>query len=62
MTLEEIVTPMLEKTNKLIVENEQKMKEKQWDVHQLLTLSSLIEEEATGYTDRKKYPVYFIIV
>ncbi|MDM5156578.1 endolytic transglycosylase MltG [Bacillus sp. DX1.1] len=59
MTLEEIVTPMLEKTNKLIVENEQKMKEKQWDVHQLLTLSSLIEEEATGYTDRKKISSVF---
>ncbi|WP_242224428.1 endolytic transglycosylase MltG [Bacillus cereus group sp. BfR-BA-01380] len=59
LTLEEIITPMLEKTNKLIVENEQKMKEKKWDVHQLLTLSSLIEEEATGYTDRQKISSVF---
>jgi len=59
LTLEEIIIPMLEKTNKLIVENEQKMKEKNWDVHQLLTLSSLIEEEATGYTDRQKIASVF---
>ncbi|MGG2018370.1 endolytic transglycosylase MltG [Bacillus sp. S10(2024)] len=59
VTLEEIIIPMLEKTNKLIVENEQKMKEKNWDVHQLLTLSSLIEEEATGYTDRQKIASVF---
>lgn len=59
VTLEEVVTPMLEKTNQLIIENEQKMKEKQLDVHQLLTLSSLIEEEATGYTDRAKISSVF---
>ena len=59
VTLEEIIMPMLEKTNKLIVENEQKMKERNWDVHQLLTLSSLIEEEATGYTDRQKIASVF---
>ncbi|MEN1934889.1 endolytic transglycosylase MltG [Paenibacillus sp. 102] len=57
--LEEIVTQMLEKTNKLIVENEAKIKAKQWDVHQLLTLSSLIEEEATGFTDRQKISSVF---
>ena len=33
-----------------------------WDVHQLLTLSSLIEEEATGFTDRQKISSVFIIV
>ncbi|PEA56490.1 hypothetical protein CON64_03530 [Bacillus pseudomycoides] len=59
LTLEEIIIPMLEKTNKLIVENEQKMKAKNWDVHQLLTLSSLIEGEATGYTDRQKIASVF---
>ncbi|EOV9527859.1 endolytic transglycosylase MltG [Bacillus cytotoxicus] len=58
-TLEEIVTAMLEKTNALIVKNEAKMKEKNFDVHQLLTLSSLIEEEATGFTDRQKIASVF---
>ena len=38
------------------------MKAKNWDVHQLLTLSSLIEEEATGFTDRQRSLVSFIIV
>ncbi|WP_369902513.1 endolytic transglycosylase MltG [Bacillus manliponensis] len=59
MTLEEVITPMLEKTNALVKANEQKMKEKKWDVHQLLTMSSLIEEEATGYTDREKISSVF---
>ncbi|MEI4829395.1 endolytic transglycosylase MltG [Bacillus sp. FJAT-53711] len=59
VTLEEIVTPMLDKTNKLIEQNAQKMKERQLDVHQLLTMSSLIEEEATGYTDRKNIASVF---
>ncbi|HDR7316528.1 endolytic transglycosylase MltG [Bacillus toyonensis] len=58
-TLEEIVIPMLEKTNAIIVQNEAKMKAKNWDVHQLLTLSSLIEEEATGFTDRQKISSVF---
>ncbi|WP_242145507.1 MULTISPECIES: endolytic transglycosylase MltG [unclassified Bacillus cereus group] len=58
-TLEEIVTAMLEKTNALIVQNEAKMKKKNFDVHQLLTLSSLIEEEATGFTDRQKIASVF---
>ncbi|EMA6341755.1 endolytic transglycosylase MltG [Bacillus cytotoxicus] len=58
-TLEEIVTAMLEKTNALIVQNETKMKKKNFDVHQLLTLSSLIEEEATGFTDRQKIASVF---
>ena len=35
------------------------MKAKNWDVHQLLTLSSLIEEEATGFTDRQKISSVF---
>lgn len=59
VTLEEIVTPMLDKTNQLIEQNAQKMKDRQLDVHQLLTMSSLIEEEATGYTDRKKIASVF---
>ena len=50
---------MLEKTNAIIVQNEAKMKAKNWDVHQLLTLSSLIEEEATGFTDRQKISSVF---
>ncbi|MFD0768120.1 endolytic transglycosylase MltG [Bacillus sp. CGMCC 1.60114] len=59
VTLEEIVTPMLDKTNKLIEQNVQKMQARQLDVHQLLTMSSLIEEEATGYTDRKNIASVF---
>lgn len=59
LTLEEVITPMLDKTNELVKANEQKMKEKNLDVHQLLTLSSLIEEEATGYTEREKISSVF---
>ncbi|PFJ15827.1 hypothetical protein COD67_21070 [Bacillus cereus] len=59
LTLEEIVIPMLDKTNAIIAQNEAKMKAKNWDVHQLLTLSSLIEEEATGFTDRQKISSVF---
>jgi UPF0755 protein len=58
-TLEEIVKPMLEKTNAYIMQNAQAIKNRQLDVHQFLTMSSLIEQEATADTDRQKIASVF---
>lgn len=52
-TLQQIIDPMLKKTNTFIVRNEELMKQRGLDVHQLLTMGSLIEEEATVFTDRQ---------
>lgn len=37
------------------------LQEKNMTVHRLVTMASLIEEEATEKADREKYQVYFII-
>lgn len=58
-TLQQIIDPMLKKTNAFIVRNEQLMKQRELDVHQLLTMGSLIEEEATAFTDRQKIASVF---
>ena len=58
-TLQQIIDPMLEKTNTFIVRNEELMKQRGLDVHQLLTMGSLIEEEATALTDRQKIASVF---
>ncbi|MFX3624507.1 MAG: endolytic transglycosylase MltG [Ectobacillus sp.] len=58
-TLEEIIKPMLEKTNEHVQKYEALMKQRQLDVHQFITIASLIEEEATGYTDRQKIASVF---
>ena len=58
----EVVIPMLEKTNAIIVQNEEKMKAKNWDVHQLLTLSSLLRKRQLVLQIAKRYLVCSIIV
>lgn len=58
-SLEEIVTAMLDKTNAVLVQYTQESKQKQLSVHQLLTMASLIEEEATGKADRAKIASVF---
>jgi UPF0755 protein len=52
-TVEEMVVAMLNQTQKVIAVYEEASKEKGLSLHQLLTMSSLIEEEATLQADRK---------
>ncbi|MFD3449301.1 endolytic transglycosylase MltG [Microbacteriaceae bacterium 4G12] len=58
-TLEAIITPMLEKSNEFVVKNEAAIQARKLDVHQMFTLGSLIEEEATQATDRQKIASVF---
>jgi UPF0755 protein len=52
-TVEEMVTAMLDKTRTVLSDYTEKSKEKKLSIHQLLTMASLVEEEATGKVDRK---------
>lgn len=52
-TIEEIVVTMLDKTQKVVVPYLEDSKDEKLTAHQLLTMSSLIEEEATEKADRK---------
>ena len=51
-TIDEIVAVMLDKTKSVLDEYRGQMEEKEMTVHQLLTMASLIEEEATEKVDR----------
>jgi UPF0755 protein len=52
-TVEEMVVTMLEQTRKVITPYLAELSEDEFTAHQLLTMSSLIEEEATEKADRK---------
>ncbi|MFP7297534.1 endolytic transglycosylase MltG [Neobacillus niacini] len=52
-TVEEMVVTMLEQTKKVITPYLAELSEEEFTAHQLLTMSSLIEEEATEKADRK---------
>lgn len=52
-SLEEIITTMIEQTNTVIAEYSEDIEEREMSVHQLLTFSSLLEEEATAKSDRE---------
>lgn len=52
-TIEEMVVTMLDQTQKVITPYLQETSEEEFTAHQLLTMSSLIEEEATQKADRK---------
>jgi UPF0755 protein len=52
-TVEEMVVTMLEQTRKVITPYLAELSEEEFTAHQLLTMSSLIEEEATEKADRK---------
>ncbi|MFE8696813.1 endolytic transglycosylase MltG [Cytobacillus sp. FJAT-53684] len=58
-TIEEIVKPMLDKTAAVVNEYQVAMEERELTVHELLTMSSLIEEEATAKVDRDKIASVF---
>ncbi|WP_019154615.1 endolytic transglycosylase MltG [Robertmurraya massiliosenegalensis] len=58
-SIEEIVTVMLAKTQDVIAEYTGPMTEKEYTPHQLLTMASLIEEEATQQTERDQIASVF---
>ncbi|EIJ78974.1 aminodeoxychorismate lyase [Bacillus methanolicus PB1] len=58
-TIEEIVSVMLDKTKSVLKEYTGQMEKKQYSVHQLLTMASLIEEEATEKADRDRIASVF---
>ncbi|MFC3883029.1 endolytic transglycosylase MltG [Bacillus songklensis] len=59
VSLEEILDKMVGKTNEVIHKYKPLMKEKNVTSHKLLTMASLIEEEATEKTDREKIASVF---
>ncbi|MGV2938119.1 endolytic transglycosylase MltG [Mesobacillus sp. LC4] len=58
-TVEEIVTVMLTKTKEVLGEFRGQMEEKEMTTHELMTMASLIEEEATEKVDRDKIASVF---
>lgn len=58
-TIEEIIHVMLTKTKSVVDKYRIEMEEKQLTVHQLLTMASLIEEEATEKVDRDQISSVF---
>ena len=52
-SVEQIITPMLNETEKVLEKYKVEMSNKKFSPHKTLTMASLIEEEATGSTDRK---------
>lgn len=58
-TVEEIVTVMLTKTKQVLGDFRGQMEEKEISTHQLMTMASLIEEEATEKVDRDKIASVF---
>ncbi|CAH2717234.1 Endolytic murein transglycosylase [Neobacillus rhizosphaerae] len=58
-SVEEMVTVMLDKTRTVLADYSEVSKDKKLSVHQLLTMASLIEEEATVKADRKKIASVF---
>ncbi|MBT2636418.1 MULTISPECIES: endolytic transglycosylase MltG [unclassified Bacillus (in: firmicutes)] len=58
-TVEEIVTVMLTKTKEVLGEFKGHMEEKELTTHELMTMASLIEEEATEKVDRDKIASVF---
>lgn len=58
-SIEEIVSVMLDKTEKVIEEYSGPMVEREFTAHQLLTMASLIEEEATEQVQRDQIASVF---
>jgi len=52
-SVEEMVTAMLDKTRNVLSDYTEESDKKKLSIHQLLTMSSLVEEEATKKADRK---------
>ncbi len=58
-SLQTIVTAMLKQTEKVLQEYEAQMTEQEFTPHKLLTMASLLEEEATEKVDRNKIASVF---
>lgn len=58
-SIELIVSDMIAQTSKVMAKYEDQLKEKKFTVHKLLTMASMIEEEATAKTDRGKIASVF---
>lgn len=58
-TVEEVVTIMLDKTEAVINEYRDQMEQQEFTPHKLLTMASLIEEEATEKVDRDQIASVF---
>ncbi len=58
-SLETVVTAMLKQTEKVLQEYEAQMTEQEFSPHKLLTMASLLEEEATEKVDRSKIASVF---
>lgn len=58
-SLEEVISEMLEKTVKVIAQYSDEMEKQKYTPHKLLTMASLIEEEATAQVDRHKIASVF---
>ena len=58
-TIDEIVMAMLDKTQTVVAAYTAERKKNKQSIHQLLTMASLIEEEATAKADRRKISSVF---
>jgi UPF0755 protein len=58
-SIDDIINTMLEKTNEVLSPYQGQLKQKQLTNHQLLTMASLIEQEATEKADRNKISSVF---
>ncbi|MGN8233161.1 endolytic transglycosylase MltG [Priestia flexa] len=59
VSLEVILDKMIGKTNGVLAQYQKEMKSKKYTAHKLLTMASLIEEEATEQVDREKIASVF---
>lgn len=58
-SIETIVETMLIKTQEVVIQYSAEMEEKEMTIHDVLTMASLIEEEATAQTDRENISSVF---
>ncbi|WP_273125085.1 endolytic transglycosylase MltG [Bacillus weihaiensis] len=58
-TIEEIVEPMIGKMHEVVTKYYAQIQEKDMTIHEFVTMSSLIEEEATAKADREKISSVF---
>ncbi|MFD1705490.1 endolytic transglycosylase MltG [Siminovitchia sediminis] len=52
LSIKEIIDPMIQKSQEIVVKYSDKMAEKEMSVHEVLTMASIIEKEATEKADR----------
>lgn len=58
-SIDEVINIMLEKSNEVLAPYQDQLKPKKLTIHQLLTMASLIEQEATEKADRNKISSVF---